>query len=82
MLLYFVRILEQTAIFSLYSIKWMCTVAQLFETLHYMPEGSGFDSRLHHSKLSFLSHYDTGSDVASNRNEYQGYLLGVKATDA
>jgi len=28
----------------------------------------------------FLSHYDPGVDSASNRNEYQGYFLGVKAT--
>ena len=27
---------------------------------------------------SFRSHYGSGVDLASNRNEYQGYLLGVK----
>ena len=27
---------------------------------------------------SFRSHYDTGVDSASNRNEYQEYFLGVK----
>ena len=28
---------------------------------------------------SFRSHYSPGVDSASNRNEYQEYLLGVKA---
>jgi len=27
---------------------------------------------------SFRSHYDTGVDSASNRNEYQEYFLGVR----
>jgi len=31
---------------------------------------------------SFRSHYDSGVDSASNRNEYQEYFLGVKATGA
>jgi len=31
---------------------------------------------------SFRSHYDPGVDSTSNRNEYQGYFLGVKATGA
>jgi exonuclease III len=31
---------------------------------------------------SFRSHYGIGIDSASNRNEYQGYLLGVKAVGA
>ena len=31
---------------------------------------------------SFRSHYGPGVDSASNRNEYQEYLLGVKAADA
>ena len=30
-------------------------------------------------KKSFRSHCDPGVDPASNRNEYQKYLLGVKA---
>ena len=29
---------------------------------------------------SFRSHYGPGVDLASNRNEYQEYFLGVKAT--
>ena len=57
-------------------------VTQLFEALHYKPEGRGFVFRLRHSKLSFLPHYDPGVDVDSNRNEYQGYLPGAKAADA
>ena len=31
---------------------------------------------------SFLSHYVSGVDSASNRNEYQEYFLGVKAAGA
>jgi len=28
---------------------------------------------------SFRSHYGPGVESASNRNEYQGYFLGIKA---
>jgi len=31
---------------------------------------------------SFRSHYGTGIDSASNRNEYQEYFLGVKSAGA
>jgi len=31
---------------------------------------------------SFRSHYGPGVDSASNRNAYQKYFLGVKATGA
>jgi len=31
---------------------------------------------------SFRSHYGPGVDSASNRNEYQEYILGVKAAGA
>ena len=31
---------------------------------------------------SFRSHYGPGVDSASNKNEYQEYFLGVKATGA
>jgi len=31
---------------------------------------------------SFRSHYGSGVDSASNRNEYQEHFLGVKATGA
>ena len=31
---------------------------------------------------SFRSHYGPGVDLASNRNEYQEYFLGVKAAGA
>jgi len=31
---------------------------------------------------SFLPNYGPGVDSGSNRNEYQGCLLGVKAADA
>jgi hypothetical protein len=32
--------------------------------------------------ISFRSHYGSGVDSASNRNEYQVYFLGVKAAGA
>ena len=53
-------------------LQW-CAVAQLVEALSYKPEGRGFDSRCGHSP---------GFDSASNRNEYQGSSLGVKAAGA
>jgi len=31
---------------------------------------------------SFRSHYGTGVDSASNRNEYQEYFLGIKEAGA
>jgi len=31
---------------------------------------------------SFRSHYGPGVDSASNRNEYQGYFLGIKSAGA
>jgi len=34
------------------------------------------------SAYSFLPLYDPGVDSASKRNEYHGYLLGVKAAGA
>ena len=40
-------------------------VAQLCKELPYKPEGHGF--------------YDPGVNSASNRNDYQEYLLGVEA---
>jgi hypothetical protein len=62
------------------------TVAQLVEALRYKPEGRGFDSRWCHwnlsLKLSFRPHCGPGVDSTSNRNEYQEYFLGVKATGA
>jgi len=61
-------------------------VAQLVETLSYKQEGRGSDSRWCHWNFSliqsFRSHYGPGVDSASNRNAYQKYFLGVKATGA
>jgi hypothetical protein len=61
-------------------------VAQLVEALRSKPEGRGFDSRWCHwnfsLKQSFRPHYGPGVDSASNRNEYQKYLLGVKVVGA
>ena len=58
-------------------------VAQLVEALRYKPGGRGFD-------LVGISHWlnpssrtnGAGIDTASSRNEYRGYLLGVKAAAA
>jgi hypothetical protein len=56
------------------------------KALHYKQAGSGFDSRLCHWNFSVTlycwSHYGPGVDSASNRNEYQVYLLVVKAAGA
>ena len=60
-------------------------MAQLVKALCQKPEGRAFDSRWCHwnfSLTSFRPHYGPGVDKASNRNEYQEYFLGVKATDA
>jgi hypothetical protein len=58
----------------------------LDEALRYIPEGCWFDSQWYHWKFSltfsFQLQYGLGVDSASNRNEYQGYFLGVKAADA
>jgi len=44
-----------------------------------IPAGvSGFFSDI----KSFRSHYGPGVDVASNRNEYQEYFLGVRVASA
>jgi hypothetical protein len=56
------------------------------EAQRYKPEGRAIDSRFCHLNvsltLSFRSQYDPGVDSTSNRNEYQGYFLGVKAAGA
>jgi len=56
-------------------------VAQLVAALRYETEVRRFDSGLGHRGSSFTSslqpHYGSGVDAASNRKEYQGYLLGV-----
>jgi hypothetical protein len=54
-------------------------VAQLVEALRYKPEGRGLDSRWCHwifsLTQSFRPHYGPGVDSASNRNEYQEFLI-------
>ena len=53
-----------------------------YEALRYKPEGCGFDSRQDYWEFSltkfFRPHYGPGFDTASNRNEYQEYLLRGK----
>ena len=57
-------------------------MVQLGETLCYKPEGCEFDSQLCYWNFSLSSSFrpHSGPWVNStfNRNEYQGYLLGVK----
>jgi hypothetical protein len=61
-------------------------VVQLVEAMRYEPECRGFDFRLGHRNFSltysFRPHIYQGVDLASKRNKYQGYLLGVKAAGA
>jgi hypothetical protein len=58
-------------------------VAQLVEALRYKPEGRMLDSRWCNWNFlltySFQPHYGLGVDSASMKNEYQEYLLRVKA---
>jgi hypothetical protein len=53
------------------------------EALRYKPEDHSLDFRWYHwifsFTYSFRPHYGPGVDLASNRNEYQKYFLGVKA---
>ena len=55
----------------------------VIKALCYKPAGRGFDSRWCHWNFSvtysYRSHYGPGVDSASNRNEYQVFVLGVKA---
>ena len=52
----------------------------------YVLECDGFDIQWGHWDFSltysFWLHYGPRVDSASKRNQYQGYLLGVKATGA
>jgi hypothetical protein len=58
----------------------------MLDALRYKPAGRGFDSRWCHWNFSVTkscrSHYGSGVDSASNRNEYQVYFLGVKEAGA
>jgi hypothetical protein len=51
-----------------------------YAALRYKPEGRGFDSRWGHWDFSltksFRPQYGPRVNSVSNRNEYQGYLLG------
>jgi len=60
------------------------TVAQLVDALRYKPEGHGFDSQWCQWNFlltqSFRLHYGPGVNSASNRNEYQEYILWGKGS--
>ena len=66
-------------LFYVLPYKSMHAVAQLGEALRYKPEGREFDSRWCHWNFtltrSFRTRYSPGVDSASNRNDYQEYLL-------
>jgi hypothetical protein len=70
-------------IYNIRSSSVKNAVTQLFEALRYQPGGRGFDSQSVHCNfsviLSFWPHYERGVDLASNRNENQECLLGIKA---
>jgi hypothetical protein len=61
-------------------------VAQLVDALRYKPEGRDFDFRWCHWTFSFTlffrAHDGFGVELGSNRNEYQKYIVGVKAVVA
>ena len=65
---------------------WEARGGVVVKALCYKPAGHGFDSRWCHWNFSvtysFRSHYGSGVDSATNRNEYQVYFLGVKAAGA
>jgi hypothetical protein len=68
-----------------WNLAHYCTghaVAQLVGALRYKPDVCGFDSRWCHWNISLTQslwpHSDPGVDTASNRNEYQDYILGGK----
>ena len=61
----------------LLAIGWTAVAQWLRSYAGSIPAGvSGFFIDI----KSFRSHYGPGVDSASNRNEYQDYFLGVKAT--
>ena len=59
--------------------QWLRCYATNRKVAGSIPDGvSGFFFDI----KSFRSYYGPGVDSASNRNEYQGYFLGVKAAGA
>jgi len=55
-------------------------VGQLAEEMRYKPEGLGFE----YDGVTgiFHQHNPSGRTMASNRNEYEEYVLGVRAVSA
>jgi hypothetical protein len=65
----------------------LCYGTRLVVALHYSREGRGVVSRLDHRlhfslPKSFRPQHGLEVDLASNRHDYQGYLLEVKAAGA
>ena len=68
------RVMSGTAV-----AQWLRCCATNRKVAGSIPAGvSGFFIDI----KSFRSHYGTGFDSASNRNEYQEYLMGLKAAGA
>ena len=59
--------------------QWLRCCATSRKVAASIPAGV---SRFFMDITSFRTHYGPGVDAASNRNEYQEYLLGVKAAGA
>ena len=73
---------EQLQILLLINITKGYAVAQLVEALHCKLEGNRFDCQLGHWDFSLSEsclHHGLWVDPASNRNEYQGCCLEIKA---
>ena len=59
--------------------QWLRCYATIRKVVGSIPTGvSGFFI----DKISFRSHYGPGVDLASNKNEYREYFLGVKVAGA
>jgi hypothetical protein len=65
-------------IFCLFLTGWAYALAQLVEAVPHMPEDCGFDSVYHCVFHARHPSSRPGVNSASNRNEYQWYLLGNK----
>jgi len=52
------------------------------DLLRYKPEVLGFDSRCDRQDFALTSYVRMHYVSTSNRNEYEGYLLGVKVAGA
>ena len=80
----FMQLLTRAISFEIFAILKSITFKETYKTQYNDDAvcwGGGFDSHRGHWNfsltLSFRPHYDPGLDVASNRNEYQGYIFDL-----